>query len=578
MKLSEALSIIQKAPADAQPFPVLLACGFTPLHLENYLAAHLQTALPNRKVRISTGLYDNLPGTLEQFDPSGAEAVAIVIEWSDLDPRLGYRKLGGWGQRVAANTLETTEATLARLKAAISKIPAFVKVALVLPSLPLTPAFHTSGWQASDAEIALREFVTAFARRLLSHPSVLLLNEQRLNERSNPAERYDLRADLYSGFPYTLKHADALGEALAALIASPQSKKGLITDLDDTLWLGLVGEDGHDSVAWDLASHAQLHGLYQQMLHALADQGVLIAIASKNSPEVVERALARTDLLLAREKVFPVEVHWEAKSGSVERILKTWNIGADSVVFVDDNRMELEEVRAVFPDMECILFPKDYAAGLAMLHRLRDLFGKPRLADEDAYRLATIKQNRQIAESARDGEFADQFLSMAEAVITVELNPPATDKRVVELVNKTNQFNLNGIRYTEAEWRQKLQDPDRFVLAVSYQDKFGPLGKVAVLAGARSAGRLRIDTWVMSCRAFSRHIEHQSLAKLFQWFEPQDITFAFMPTAKNGPMRDFLGSLLEQPDLALTRQAFLAKSPKLYHEVIGNMDTIEQLR
>jgi HAD superfamily phosphatase (TIGR01681 family) len=351
VKLSEALSIVQKAPANAQPFPVLLACGFTPLHLENYLAAHLQTALPGRKVRIATGLYDNLAGTLEQFDPSGAEAVAIVIEWFDLDPRLGYRKLGGWGQRVAANILETTEATLARLEAAISKIPASVKVALVLPSLPLTPAFHTSGWQASGPEIALRELVAAFAGRLAAHPSVLLCNEQRLNERSNPAERYDLRADLYSGFPYTLKHADALGAAVAAVIAPPQSKKGLITDLDDTLWLGLVGEDGPDNVAWDLSSHAQLHGLYQQMLHALADQGVLVAIASKNSPEVVERALVREDLILARDKIFPVEVHWEAKSGSVERILKTWNIGADSVVFVDDNRMELEEVRAMFPDL-----------------------------------------------------------------------------------------------------------------------------------------------------------------------------------------------------------------------------------
>jgi len=240
--------------------------------------------------------------------------------------------------------------------------------------------------------------------------------------------------------------------------------------------------------------------------------------------------------------------------------------------------MELEEVRAAFPDMECILFPKDYAAGLAMLHRLRDLFGKPRLAEEDAYRLATIKQNRQITESSRDGEFADQFLSTAEAVMTVEWNPPATDRRVVELVNKTNQFNLNGVRYTEAEWRQKLQDPDRFVLVVTYQDKFGPLGKIAVLAGTRSAGRLRIEAWVMSCRAFSRRIEHQCLIQLFQYFEPQHITFDFMPTAKNGPMRDFLGSLLEEPGLALTREAFLAKCPKLHHEVIGNMDTIEQLR
>jgi FkbH-like protein len=392
-----------------------------------------------------------------------------------------------------------------------------------------------------------------------------------LNERSRADERYDLRADLHAGFPYTLKHADALGAALAALIASPQPKKGLITDLDDTLWLGLVGEEGHDGVAWDLASHAQLHGLYQQMLHALADQGVLIAIASKNSSEVVERALARPDLMLAREKVFPIEVHWDAKSGSVERILKTWNIGADSVVFVDDNRMELEEVRSAFPDLECILFPKaDYAFGLAMLHRLRDLFGKPRLAEEDAYRLATLKQNRQVVESARNGDLAEHFLSTAEAVMGMEFSPPATDRRVVELVNKTNQFNLNGVRYSEAEWQQKLQNPDRFVLAVTYQDKFGSLGKIAVLAGEQSAARIRIDTWVMSCRAFSRRIEYQSLARLFQRFEAQDITFDFTSTPKNGPIREFLSALSVEPCFALTREVFAAKCPKLYQKVIEN--------
>jgi FkbH-like protein len=579
VKLSEALSVLQRAPADAQSFPVLLACGFTPLHLENYLAAHLQVALPDRKVRISTGLYDDLAGTLEQFEPAGAQAAAIVVEWSDLDPRLGYRKLGGWGQRVAANILETVEATLGRLEVAISKMPASVKVALTLPSLPLTPAFHTSGWQASGAEIALRELVAGFARRLVSHPSVLLLNEERLNERSRPDERYDLRADLHSGFPYTLKHADALGEAMAALIVSPQPKKGLITDLDDTLWLGVVGEEGHDGVAWDLASHAQLHGLYQQMLDALADQGVLIAIASKNAPEVVERALARADLVLTRGKIYPAEVHWDAKSGSVERILKTWNVGADSVVFVDDNRMELEEVRAVFPDMECILFPKsDYAAGLTMLRRLRDLFGKPVLAEEDAYRLESIKRNRLVADSARNGDLAEHFLATAEASITLEFNPPATDRRVVELVNKTNQFNLNGIRYTEAEWRQSLQNPGSFVAVVSYRDKFGPLGKIAVLRGERAADRVRLDTWVMSCRAFSRRIEYQCLSKLYQQFNAQEIIFDFISTPKNAPMRDFLSGLAGEPSAPLTREAFAAKCPKLYQEVTGIVDTIEQVR
>jgi FkbH-like protein len=557
VKLSEALSVLQRAPAAAQPFPILLACGFTPLHLENYLAAHLQAALTDRKVRISTGLYDDLSGTLEQFEPADTQAAAIVIEWSDLDPRLGYRKLGGWGQRVAANILETVEATLGRLEVAISKMPASVKVALTLPSLPLTSALHTSGWQASGAEIALRELVAGFARRLVSHPSVLLLNEERLNERSRPDERYDLRADLHAGFPYTLKHADALGQALAAAIVSPQPKKGLITDLDDTLWLGLVGEEGHDGVAWDLVSHAQLHGICQQMLDALADQGVLIAIGSKNAPEVVERALARPDLVITRGKIYAAEVHWDAKSGSVERILKAWNVGADSGVFVDDNRMELEEVRAAFPEM--------------------DLFGKPSLPEEDAYRLESVKQNRHVADSARNGDLAEHFLATAEASIALEFDTPATDRRVVELVNKTNQFNLKGIRYTEAEWRQGLQDPGSFAAVVSYQDKFGLLGKIAVLRGQRAADRIRFDTWVMSCRAFLRRIEHQCLSQLFQRFEVQEIILNFISTPKNGPMRDFLSSLAGDPAAPLTRDAFSAKCPKLYQEITEIVDTIEQV-
>ena len=116
-----------------------------------------------------------------------------------------------------------------------------------------------------------------------------------------------------------------------------------------------------------------------------------------------------------------------------------------------------------------------------------------------------------------NGDMAEHFLAAAEASIAWSSIPPATDRRVVELVNKTNQFNLNGIRYTEAEWRQGLQDPGSFVAVVSYRDKFGPVGQNCRLArGASGGGRIRIDSWVMSCRAFSSCIEYQCLSQLFQ--------------------------------------------------------------
>lgn len=571
MKLAEALSIVQKAPAEASRFPVLLACGFTPLHLENYLAAHLQNSMPSRKVAVKTGLYDDLAGTLERFDKAGAQAGALALEWADLDPRLGYRHLGGWGHRVVASIVEGVEARLSRLDSAIRAIGPGSKLAVSLPTLPLPPAFHTTGWQASQAELMLDELVAKFARVIAECPSVLVVNKQTLDAQSAPGTRYDFRSDLHTGFPYTLAHADAVAAALAALIKAPEPKKGLITDLDDTLWFGLVGEAGYENVSWDLANKAQLHGLYQQMLHALAEQGILIGIASKNSPEEVEKALARSDLVISRDKIFPLEVHFNAKSGSVGRILKAWNIGADSVVFVDDSPMEVEEVRAEHPGIECILFPKgDYAAGLKFLRQLRDLFGKSGLTEEDAYRLDSIRQNQQFASANGSGASAEHFLSAAQAAITVEYNPPASDRRVVELVNKTNQFNLNGVRYTEAEWQELVRDPDTFVMAVAYQDKFGPLGKIAVLRGRKENGRLRIGTWVMSCRAFSRRIEYQCLVQLFRRFAAEEMVFEFKATPKNGPLEEFLSGLLDEkpaPESHLRREAFEAKCPNLYHEV-----------
>ncbi len=549
---------------------MLLACGFTPLHLQNYLAAHLQQNLNNRRVQIVSGLYGDLAGTLENVAEAAPQACAVVLEWADLDSRLGYRKLGGWGQCVTGSILESAQAMLQRIEAAIRPLPSTIPVAVSLPSLPLPPGFHTTGWQASSTEVALEEAVAHFAKRISEHPAVRLVNRQRLDAVSSPQARYDLRSDIHTGFPYTLSHADALGAALASLLQSPQPKKGLITDLDDTLWLGLVGEDGHQSVTWEATTKGHLHGLFQQMLSALAAHGVLVAIASKNSPEIAEKALARPDLLIPREKIFPIEIHWEPKSESVARILNTWNLSADSIVFVDDSPMELAEVRAAHPGIECLLFPKaDYTQGLAFLRRLRDLFGKAHLSEEDSFRLDSIRQAPQFDTAAS----AEGFLERAEAVVTMHYDPPASDTRVVELVNKTNQFNLNGIRYTEAEWQEALRQPRSFCAAVSYRDKFGPLGKIAVIRGKEEGKRLAIATWVMSCRAFSRRIEYQSLLQIFRKFSPGEIVFEYRATGRNAPIQAFLTQVLEQPpapDIRLTFDQFEARRPKLYHKVIEN--------
>ncbi len=337
--------------------------------------------------------------------------------------------------------------------------------------------------------------------------------------------RFDVESELLTGFPYRLPHASALANLLAQFVRRPTPKKGLITDLDDTLWRGLLGEVGIEGISWDLDHHTQMHAFYQRMLGALASEGALLGIASKNEPSLVESALGRKDLALSPTAFFPVEVSWGAKSQAVARILKTWNVAPDSVVFVDDSPLELAEVKASHPQMECIQFPtKDAAAIYDLTLRLRDLFGKSAILEEDSIRAQSIRRSHAVAKPY-DAAMASptNFLENVEAELTFNFNKTPLDPRALELVNKTNQFNLNGKRYTEASWQNYFRDLDSFLLVASYTDKYGPLGKIAVIAGRQNGRKLNIDTWVMSCRAFSRRIEYMCLEQLFAKFDVDEI-------------------------------------------------------
>jgi FkbH-like protein len=569
MRVTDALKILHDAPKEGKPFEVSLACGFTPLHLQTFLGAYLQTALPNRRVTVSTGLYGSLSGTVEEAAKRGAKNLAIAIEWMDLDPRLGYRVLAVWDSKTLPDILSCVRRALERLISLIRGLPSGTKLAVSTPTLSFPPLFYNPSWQMSESETVLAELVAGFTAQLASI-GIPIVNPVYLGEESAPGLRYDLKSDLLLGLPYTLGHADKLALALSRLLCPPTAKKGIITDLDDTLWSGLVGEVGPDGIRWDLDSHGGLHALYQSLLSSLGEHGVLVGVASKNDPVIVEKAFERFDMLLRKERVFPMDVHWKAKSSSVEHILRVWNISADAVVFVDDSPMELAEVAAAHPGIECIQFPgKDYAAGYLMLRRLRDLFGKQKLSEEDYLRLDSIRQSAKFQESVGEST-PESFLQEANATVCFDFQSSKEDSRAFELVNKTNQFNLNGTRYTESDWASELARPNTHLIVTSYEDRFGLLGNIAVILASQEASVLCIQTWVMSCRAFSRRIEHLCLKTCFERYGVHEIEFNFLPTEKNGPLQEFLTHLLGQrpyKGAKLTREQFEQVCPPLYHTV-----------
>jgi FkbH-like protein len=570
MKLIEALSLIQKGrAATGEPLTVLVACGFTPLHLGTFLTAHLQVRFPARPVNLRHGLYGDLAGTLERAGQD-LEAAAVVVEWADLDPRLGVRGAGGWRPALLGDISRTVLASVARLRGALESLAARCPVAVCGPTLPLPPVAHTAGWQASAFELELLEAVAALRAWAARQDRIRVVRPQRLDEVSAPAERLDVAGELKSGFPYRLAHADHVAGLLAALVENRPPKKGLISDLDDTLWNGLLGEVGAAGIKWDLAGGAHLHALYQQLLASLAESGTLVGVASKNDPALVEEAFGRRDLLVSREAIHPVQASWGPKSEAVRQILRAWNIGADSVVFVDDAPMELGEVAAAHPGIECVLFPKDDPeAAWAVLERLRDLFGKPRISSEDGLRASSLRQAAAAPEAGSPG--FEEFLAGAQAEVTFDLRLDVTEPRALELVNKTNQFNLNGRRYSDVQWQRLLGSPGAFLLHVAYTDRFGPLGTIAVAAGRAEGETLSVDAWVMSCRAFSRRIEHQTLRVLFERFGAASIALDYAKTDRNGPLQEFLADLLGSSPpaggLQLRRKDFEATCPPLHHTV-----------
>jgi FkbH-like protein len=573
MKLIEALRIAgSPAPESGAPLNVLLATGFSPLHLQTFLAAHLRMAFPNHRVNVESGLYGDLAGTLERLGEKLLDAVIVAIEWTDLDRRLGIRSLGGWSPQDLPNIVDTVRANARCIEDAVRNRKGTVPVAVCLPTLPLPPTAFTPGWQACTFDLELRECVSELASRLGQCKGTSIVNPQRVDRLSPTGTRFSVKSELQYGFPYALAHADVIAEQLTLLVQSRPPKKGLITDLDDTLWSGIVGEVGARGVFWDLDHDSQMHGVYQQMLRSLAESGVLIAAASKNNPDVVAEVFRREDLLLPEKHLFPVEVHWGAKSNSVARILEAWNIGADSVVYVDDSPMELGEVRNAFPELECIQFPtgNDHAI-YELLETLRDRFGKPRISEEDRVRLESIRGWQSVREKLNTvyGD-SSRFLENIDGQISLEFTKVACDPRALQLVNKTNQFNLNGNRYTEAAWLSYLQQPDTFLLVVSYQDRYGRLGKIAVITGRATANDVFVDNWVMSCRAFARQIEHCCLEHLFERYRQKEIVFNFVATARNTPLQDFFKSFLgEAPkeSFRLGRQVFVDKCPQLLHSI-----------
>ncbi|MBO1359116.1 HAD family hydrolase [Acetobacter sacchari] len=323
-------------------------------------------------------------------------------------------------------------------------------------------------------------------------------------------------------------------------------KKALVLDLDNTLWGGVIGDDGVDGIKLGTSdARSEAFSAFQAYVKSLAARGVILAVCSKNDPEIAKLGFAHIASILKYEDFAAFECSWGDKASGLRKIAKNLNIGLDSLVFVDDNPVECGLVQQELPMVATVHLDGDPADFVTKI--------------EDGYWFQFQKYSREDfsrtgAYSARAAALVEQssatdlptYLKGLEMVGMV-LRPEENQiERVVQLGQKTNQFNLLTRRYDEETIRAYLANEENIVFACSLKDKFGDHGLVSVLIGEAKGKELRIVEWVMSCRVFSRTFEQFIINEVIAASVARGITKivgSYQATAKNAVVSELYAQL-----------------------------------
>ncbi|MGN0846922.1 MAG: HAD-IIIC family phosphatase [Kiritimatiellia bacterium] len=358
---------------------------------------------------------------------------------------------------------------------------------------------------------------------------------------------WDERMRHLAAMPFSLAGIRAIEDEFRFLLhAAP--KKVLAVDADNTLWRGIVSEDG--------AAAVRPFTDFQRGLLALRARGVLLALLSKNDPPgpeaPISQAFAREEVPLRLDDFAGVGVDWSPKAGNLLAICRRLNLGVESVVFVDDNPHERAQMRAHLPQVAVPPFPADLTRPGQFLRRLdAAFFGAVGATAEDRARAGMYQAEAARRTAAMQAATLDDYLDELKLTCRPARAVAADVPRLAQMAGKTNQFNATTIRRTEAEMAALVADPGARVWTFRMSDAFGEMGLVCYVVYNRETAR--ITDFVMSCRAMGRTLEQFAFNHVRRELAAEGLKLAgidFMPTAKNGPFRAFLNGLDLQHDAA----------------------------
>jgi FkbH-like protein len=533
----------QKAKRDPQ-FDLRLAIAgtMTVEPLEPYLGAHLLSK--NFRPDILVGPFNQVRQIC--YDPQAAlgrddlSAIVLLLRIEDLFPDLLARCL----QTPAALT-----DLLGELKGVVDAVAALRQsfsgtLIVSTPPYPSLPGFEILSMGQACSGMAIFNTISQFwTREIAKLERVRLFDLHGLLLKVGIAQAQDVRKWMLYRQPYTEAFWQEIGRMLGRMIVAEKvsPKKCIVLDLDNTLWGGIVGEDGLQGIQLGDDFPGKAYRDFQRHLLHLKNKGILLAVASKNNPADAYEVFDKHDaMILSRKDIAVFEIHWASKVESIRRTARKLNIGLDSIVFIDDNPKEIGEVRDRLPDVTCVVVPEELASLPGLLDET-DLFDVVEVTEEDRRRtemMAADSIRPQRQESMSEEEFREA-LNLRIDVFVVEKQHLS---RVTQLINKTNQFNLTTIRRTQDEVEALTSSRNVLVLAMNIEDKYGDYGLVGVSILRKENATCIIDTLLMSCRVLGRGAEEAFVAKLAEAaamiLDCVELRGTYIPTPKNSMVKD----------------------------------------
>lgn len=416
-------------------------------------------------------------------------------------------------------------------------------IILCTPPRPMLPTSRLVHFSQPEAETAIwHDASSRIINDFVGRDRMYFVDLDELQATLGPAAHDERKQFLYRQ-PYSEAFYANLGRLLARIIRARtfEAKKCLVLDCDNTLWGGVVGEEGVGGIQLGEDFPGSAFRRFQEQVKTLADSGVFIALNSKNNPDDVWEVFDSHDgMILKRKDISVAQINWRPKSENLKEIAKSLNIGISALVFIDDNPFEISEVETHAPEATCLRVPEELSELPRVLRDNAYLFDRLVITSDDLKRVARM-QGELKRQTLSQELTTEEFLAHLE--LKVFIYEPATVDlaRVTQLINKTNQFNTRTRRFTREEIDAFIADGRNRLCCMSVADKFGDYGLVGIAMLARDEDAYEFVNLLMSCRVLGRGVETTLIAHAARAASQMGaihLRGVYSPTPKNAMVAD----------------------------------------